>query len=100
MKAVDAEARSVTLEGPEGGERILKVGEGIDLSNVKTGELPGRCSLSVFVPTEPTAVLAKHNDTLTAAQSDVCLMHLCVAAWALGLSDDENLCNNGWHRPG
>jgi len=39
VKAVDAEARSVTLEGPEGGERTVKVGEGIDLANVKTGEL-------------------------------------------------------------
>jgi len=39
VKAVDAEARSVTLEGPEGGERVLKVGEGIDLADVKTGEL-------------------------------------------------------------
>jgi beta-lactamase regulating signal transducer with metallopeptidase domain len=70
------------------------VTRGWAFTNVKTGELPGRCSLSVLIPTEPTAVLAKHNDTLTAAQSDVCLMHLCVAAWALGLSDDDNLCNN------
>jgi hypothetical protein len=38
VKAVDPETRSVTLDVPGGGERNLKVGEGIDLGNVKTGE--------------------------------------------------------------
>ncbi len=38
VKAVDAERRSVTLDVPGGGERTLKVGEGIDLKRVKTGE--------------------------------------------------------------
>jgi len=38
VKAVDPEARSVTLDVPEGGERTLKVGEAIDLEKVKVGE--------------------------------------------------------------
>ena len=37
VRAVDAEARSVTLEGPNG-KRTLKIGEGVDLSNLKVGE--------------------------------------------------------------
>ncbi len=38
VKAVDPKTRSVTLDVPGGGERNLKVGEGIDLEKVKTGE--------------------------------------------------------------
>jgi Cu/Ag efflux protein CusF len=38
VKAVDPEARSVTLDVPEGGERTLKAGEAIDLEKVKVGE--------------------------------------------------------------
>ncbi len=38
VKAVDVKTRSVTLDVPSGGERTLKVGEGIDLEKVKTGE--------------------------------------------------------------
>jgi Cu/Ag efflux protein CusF len=38
VKAVDLEARSVTLDVPEGGERTLKAGEAIDLEKVKVGE--------------------------------------------------------------
>jgi hypothetical protein len=38
VKAVDVKTRSVTLDVPSGGERTLKVGEGIDLERVKTGE--------------------------------------------------------------
>lgn len=38
VKAVDLKTRSVTLDVPSGGERTLKVGEGIDLERVKTGE--------------------------------------------------------------
>ncbi len=38
VKAVDVKTRSVTLDVPQGGERTLKVGEGIDLERVKTGE--------------------------------------------------------------
>ena len=71
------------------------VTRGWTFTNVNTGDLPGSCSMRVLIPTEPTAVLASYSDTLTAAQSDVCRMHLCVAAWALGLSYDDNLCSNG-----
>ncbi len=38
VRAVDPEARTVTLEVPAGGERTLKAREGVDLSNVKVGE--------------------------------------------------------------
>jgi hypothetical protein len=38
VKAVDVKTRSVTLDVPSGGERTLKVGEGIDLERVKIGE--------------------------------------------------------------
>ncbi len=38
VKAVDAKTRSVTLNVPNGGERTLKVGEGLDLENVQTGQ--------------------------------------------------------------
>ena len=38
VKAVDPKTRSVTLDVPAGGERTLKVGEGIDLEKVKVGE--------------------------------------------------------------
>ena len=38
VKAVDAKTRSVTLDVPSGGERTVKLGEGIDLDKVKTGE--------------------------------------------------------------
>jgi Cu/Ag efflux protein CusF len=38
VKAVDAGARRVTLDVPGGGERILKVGEAVDLERVKVGE--------------------------------------------------------------
>lgn len=38
VKAVDSEARSVTLDLPEAGERTLKAGEAIDLEKVKVGE--------------------------------------------------------------
>ncbi|MEE9607833.1 MAG: hypothetical protein V3U03_08840 [Myxococcota bacterium] len=38
VKAVDLKTRSVTLDVPSGGERTLKVGDGIDLERVKTGE--------------------------------------------------------------
>ncbi len=38
VKAVDPKTRSVTLDVPGGGERILKVREGIDLEKVKAGE--------------------------------------------------------------
>jgi hypothetical protein len=38
VKSVDAKTRSVTLDVPSGGERTIKVGEGIDLESVKTGE--------------------------------------------------------------
>lgn len=38
VTAVDTEARTVTLDVPEGRQRVLKVQEGIDLENVKTGE--------------------------------------------------------------
>jgi len=38
VKAVDPKTRRVTLDVPGGGERNLKVGEGINLENVKTGE--------------------------------------------------------------
>ena len=38
VKSVDTETRRVTLEVPSGGERVLKVEEGIDLENVKVGE--------------------------------------------------------------
>jgi hypothetical protein len=38
VKAVDLKTRSVTLDVPSGGERILKAGEAIDLERVKTGE--------------------------------------------------------------
>ena len=37
VKAVDLEARSVTLAVPAGGERTLKAGEAVDLENVKVG---------------------------------------------------------------
>jgi len=36
--SVDAEARKVSLFVPAGGERILKVREGVDLAKVKVGE--------------------------------------------------------------
>jgi Cu/Ag efflux protein CusF len=39
VKAVDPKTHSVTLDVPGGGERTLKVGEGIDLEKVKVGEL-------------------------------------------------------------
>ena len=38
VKAVDTKTRSVTLDVPNGGERTLKVGEGLDLENVQTGQ--------------------------------------------------------------
>ena len=38
VKTVDPKLRSVTLEVPAGGERTLKVGEGIDLEKVKAGQ--------------------------------------------------------------
>jgi hypothetical protein len=38
VKAVDLEARSVTLAVPAGGERTLKAGEAVDLERVKVGE--------------------------------------------------------------
>ena len=38
VNAVDPETRSVTLDVPSGGQRILKAGEGIDLEKVKPGE--------------------------------------------------------------
>jgi len=38
VKAVDLEARTVTLAVPQGGERTLKAGEAIDLENVRVGE--------------------------------------------------------------
>jgi hypothetical protein len=41
VAAVDAEARKVTLDVPAGGQRILKVREGVDLARVKVGEEVG-----------------------------------------------------------
>ena len=38
VKAVDLEARTVTLAVPQGGERTLKAGEAVDLENVRVGE--------------------------------------------------------------
>lgn len=38
VRAVDAEARTVTLDVPAGGQRRLKARAGVDLSNVKVGE--------------------------------------------------------------
>ena len=38
VTAVDVETRRVTLDVPSGGERVLKVGGGIDLERVKIGE--------------------------------------------------------------
>jgi len=38
VNAVDAEKRLVTLDVPAGGQRILKVGDDIDLGKVKVGE--------------------------------------------------------------
>jgi hypothetical protein len=38
VKAVDTKTRSVTLDVPNGGERTLKVGEGLDLENVQIGQ--------------------------------------------------------------
>jgi Cu/Ag efflux protein CusF len=38
VKAVDPETRSVTLDVPSGGERTLKVQEGVNLEKVKVGD--------------------------------------------------------------
>ncbi len=38
VAAVDAEARTVTLDVPAGGQRILKVQDGLDIDAVKVGE--------------------------------------------------------------
>ena len=38
VNAVDPQARTVTLDTPESGQQTLKVGEGVDLANVKVGE--------------------------------------------------------------
>ncbi len=38
VKSVDVETRSVTLDVPSGGERNVKVGDGIDIERVKVGE--------------------------------------------------------------
>jgi Cu/Ag efflux protein CusF len=38
VKAVDSKTRSVTLDVPSGGERTLKVQEGVDLEKVKAGD--------------------------------------------------------------
>jgi hypothetical protein len=38
VRAVDPEARTVTLDVPAGGHRTLKAREGVDLSKVKVGE--------------------------------------------------------------
>ena len=38
VAAVDAEARKVTLDVPAGGQRVVKVREGVDLARVKVGE--------------------------------------------------------------
>ena len=38
VKSVDVETRSVTLDVPSGGERTVKVGDGIDIETVKVGE--------------------------------------------------------------